>query len=65
MDSLSQEQEKLSVKGSLSKSVGDVQKIIDLLLEARNSIASSTSFPAQHSGDILMERHILMVFAIG
>jgi len=43
METLSRELEKLSKKNSLSKSVDDVQKTIDLLIKARESIDMSTS----------------------
>ncbi len=42
MEALLEEHEKLSRKGNLSKSVEDVQKTIDLLVKARDSIATST-----------------------
>ena len=42
MEALLEEHEKLSHKGNLSKSVEDVQKTIDLLIKARDSIAAST-----------------------
>ena len=42
MEALLEEHEKLSRKGNLSKSVEDVQKTIDLLVRARDSIAAST-----------------------
>ena len=42
MEALLEEQEKLSRKGNLSKSLEDVQKTIDLLVKARDSIAAST-----------------------
>ena len=41
MESLLEEHEKLSHKGNLSKCVEDVQKTIDLLVKARDSIAAS------------------------
>ena len=41
MEALLEEHEKLSRKGNLSKSVEDVQKTIDLLVRARDSIAAS------------------------
>ena len=41
MEALLEEHEKLCNKGNLSKSVEDVQKTIDLLVKARDSIASS------------------------
>ena len=44
MEALLEEHEKLLRKGTLSKSVEDVQKTIDLLVKARDSIAAST-FP--------------------
>lgn len=43
MDGLLEEHEKLVKKGNLSKSVEDVQKTIDLLVKARDSIAFSMS----------------------
>lgn len=46
MEALLEEHEKLTRKGNLSKSVQDVQKTIDILVRARESIASSTTrFP--------------------
>lgn len=42
MEALLEEYEKLSRKGNLSKSLEDVQKTIDLLVKARDSIAAST-----------------------
>ena len=45
MEALFEEHDKLLRKGSLSKSVEDVQKTIDLLVKARDSIAAST-FPS-------------------
>ena len=42
MEALLEEHEKLVKKGNLSKSVEDVQKTIDLLVQARESIAAST-----------------------
>lgn len=42
MEALFEEHEKLSCKGNLSQSVEDVQKTIDLLVRARDSIAAST-----------------------
>ena len=42
MEALFEEHEKLSRKGNLSKSLADVQKTIDLLVKARDSIAAST-----------------------
>ena len=41
MEALLEEHEKLSRKGNLSKSVEDVQKTIDILVRARDSIAAS------------------------
>lgn len=41
MEALLEEHEKLCRKGNLSKSVEDVQKTIDLLVRARESIAAS------------------------
>lgn len=43
MEALLEEHEKLSRNGSLSKSVEDVQKTIDLLTKARDSIVAGTS----------------------
>ncbi len=40
MDSLLKELEGLEKKGNLSKSIEDVQKTIDLLVGARNTIAA-------------------------
>ena len=45
MEALLEEHEKLLRKGTLSKSVEDVQKTIDLLVKARDSIVAST-FPS-------------------
>ena len=45
MEALLEEHEKLVKKGNLSKSVEDVQKTIDLLVQARESIAASTPYP--------------------
>lgn len=44
MESILAEHEKLVKKGNLSKSVDDVQKTIDLLIKARDSIAASTFY---------------------
>ena len=41
MEALLEEHEKLSRKGNLSKSIDDIQKTIDLLMKAREAIASS------------------------
>ncbi len=41
MESLIEEHEKLCKRGNLSKSLDDVQKTLDLLVKARDSIASS------------------------
>lgn len=41
MESILAEHEKLVKKGNLLKSVEDVQKTIDLLVKARDSIAAS------------------------
>lgn len=41
MDVLLEEHERLVETGNLGKSVGDVQKTIDLLIKARESIATS------------------------
>ena len=43
MEALLEEHEKLARKSNLSKSVDDVQKTIDLLAQARESIAVGTS----------------------
>lgn len=43
MEALLEEHEKLARKGNLSKSVDDVQKTINLLVQARESIAVGTS----------------------
>ena len=43
MDTLIQEQERLASSANLSKSVEDIQKIIDQLTTARDSIAASKS----------------------
>jgi len=40
MESLQKEHERVEKKGSLKKSIDDVQKTIDLLLNARNAIAA-------------------------
>jgi hypothetical protein len=40
MESLRLEQDKLDKKGSLSKTIDDVQKTIDLLVAARHAIAT-------------------------
>ena len=55
METLLEEYEKLSRKGNLSKSLEDVQKTIDLLVKARDSIAASTfySFSWDFLGRIL------------
>ncbi len=45
MESILAEHEKLVKKGNLSKSVDDVQKTIDLLVKARDSIAASAFLP--------------------
>ena len=42
MEALLEEHEKLLGKGNLSNSLEDVQKTIDLLVKARDSIAAST-----------------------
>ena len=49
MEALLEEHEKLSRKGNLSKSVEDVQKTIDLLVRARDSIAASTFYSSSES----------------
>lgn len=51
MEALLEEYEKLSRKGNLSKSLEDVQKTIDLLVKARDSIAACTFLSL--SGDFL------------
>lgn len=43
MDALLEELERLSEGGNLSRSVDDVQKTIDLLVKARESISTSQS----------------------
>lgn len=43
MDALLEELERLSERGNLSRSVDDVQKTIDLLVKARDSISTSQS----------------------
>lgn len=43
MEALLEEHEKLGKRGNLSKSLGDVQKTIDLLVKARESIVNSKS----------------------
>jgi len=52
MEALLEEHEKLVKRGSLSKSIEDVQKTIDLLVKGREIIATSmaflTSLPLQH-----------------
>ena len=48
MEALLAEHDKLRKKGNLSKSIDDVQKTIDLLTTARNSIASGLSNPTLH-----------------
>ena len=42
MEALILEQEKLAKGGNLEKSLEDVQKTIDLLVNARDAISSST-----------------------
>lgn len=42
-----QEHSRLATTGNLSKSVDDVQKNIDLLVKARESIAASTLYQLQ------------------
>ncbi len=44
MDVLQKEHERLSKKGNLSKGIDDVQKTIDHLTKARDSITTSTCF---------------------
>ena len=41
MEALMKEQERLASNSNLSKSVDDVQKTIDLLVKARESISAS------------------------
>lgn len=43
MESLRLEQQKLDKKGNLSKTIGDVQKTIDLLTAAREAVAAGVS----------------------
>lgn len=43
MEALSEELERLSERGNLSKSLDDVQKTTDLLVKARESITTSQS----------------------
>lgn len=43
MDTLLEELERLSKRGNLSKSLDDVQKTIDLLVKARDTISASQS----------------------
>ena len=43
MDALLEELKRLSERGNLSKSLDDVQKTIDLLVKARDSISTSQS----------------------
>lgn len=43
MESIFEEHRKLSASGNLSKSLEDVQKTIDLLTRARDTIAASRS----------------------
>ena len=58
MEALLEEHEKLSRKGNLSKSLGDVQKTIDLLVKARDSIAASVFFSfLPHVLDSLKHAH--------
>ena len=45
MEALMQEHDKLCKKGNFSKSIDDVQKTIDLLTAARDTIASGLSPP--------------------
>ena len=47
MDVVSEELEKLSRNGSLSKSLEDVQQTIDLLVKARDTIAVGLSISTQ------------------
>ncbi|KAH0358703.1 hypothetical protein KCU89_g19484, partial [Aureobasidium melanogenum] len=46
MESLRLEQDKLDKKGNLSKTIDDVQKTIDLLVAARETIAADGSAAA-------------------
>lgn len=43
MDTLLEELERLSKRGNLSKSLDDVQKTIDFLVKARDTISASQS----------------------
>jgi len=43
MELLRLEQQKLDKKGNLSKTIGDVQKTIDLLTAAREAVAAGVS----------------------
>jgi hypothetical protein len=56
MESLRLEQQKLDKKGNLSKTIGDVQKTIDLLTAAREAVAAGvfgdTSILSATSADI-------------
>lgn len=61
MEALLEEHEKLLRKGNLSKSLEDVQKTIDLLVKARDSIAASTdyTFSCDFLGSILRNMLIM------
>ena len=59
MEALLEEHEKLSRRGSLSKSLEDVQKTIDLLVKARDSIVASVFF--SFSPHVLSLRNTLIV----
>ncbi|CAD0046824.1 unnamed protein product [Aureobasidium pullulans] len=51
MESLRSEQQKLDKKGNLSKTIGDVQKTIDLLTAAREAVAAGVKRPLKASLD--------------
>ena len=59
MEALLEEHEKLSSKANLSKSVEDVQKTIDLLVKARDSIAASMFLCSLNLGQDL--RNMLII----
>ena len=44
MDALVKDLSSLETKGNLGKSIEDVQKTIDILVDARNALASGESF---------------------
>jgi len=52
MDLLLEEHERLVTRGNLGRSVDDVQKTIDLLVKARESIATSMQSIPQASTDL-------------